>query len=129
MTTVSANVPSPVIPNHPEILARGDETPAEEGTTASMVTDSGGPIQPTTPEPLLPSPDPLSIETSTPMPDRQEMSPTEKARIALRRADKVKKPIDGANTWKRAIRRIKRVMDTVSPIAGVRAISVFPFLN
>ena len=63
------------------------------------------------------------------MPDRQEMSPTEKARIALRRADKVKKPIDGANTWKGAVRRIKWVMDTLSPIAEVSAISILLLLD
>ncbi len=51
-----------------------------------------------------------------------EMSPTEKAQISLRRADEVKKPIDRKNTWKRAVSRIKWVMDTVSPIAEVRAI-------
>jgi len=64
------------------------------------------------------------------MPDGQaEMSPTEKALIALRRADEAKKPINRKNTWKGAVGRIKRVMDTVSPIAEVRAISILPLLD
>ncbi len=92
-----------------------------------MAPDSGGPIKSTTP-----SPDPLSVETGTPLPDGQaEMSSTEKALIALRRADEAKnfKPIDRANTWKGAISRIKWVMDTVSPITEVRVISILPLLD
>ncbi len=58
-----------------------------------------------------------------------EMSPTENAQMALRRADKAKKPIDRTNTWERAVGRIKRVMDTVSPIAEVRAIPILPHLD
>ncbi len=58
------------------------------------------------------------------MPDGQaETSPTEKAQIALRRADEAKKPIDRKNTWRGAVRRIKWVMDTLSPIAEVCPIS------
>ncbi len=57
------------------------------------------------------------------------MSPTEKALTALRRADEVKKPIDRKNTWKGVVGRIKWVMDTVSPIAEVRAISILPLLH
>ena len=63
------------------------------------------------------------------MPDGQaETSPIKKALIALRRADEAKKPIDRKNTWKRAVSRIKWVMDTVSTIAEVRAISILPLL-
>jgi len=61
------------------------------------------------------------------MPDSQaEISPTEKALIALLRADEAGKPIERKNTWKGAVRRIKWVMDTVSPIAEVRAIPILP---
>ncbi len=64
------------------------------------------------------------------MPDsRAEMLPNEKALIALRRADEAKKPIDRKNKWKGAVSRIKWVMDTVSPIAEVRPISILPFLD
>ncbi len=59
------------------------------------------------------------------MPDgRAETSPTEKAQIALDRADEAKKPIDRKNTWKGTVMRIKWVMDTISPIAEVRTISI-----
>ncbi len=102
---------------------QGDDSPAEESTKPSVVLDSGEPIQSTALEPLLPSSDPLSVETGTPMPDSQaEMSPTEKALIAVRSADEAKKPVDRKNTWQGAVSRIKWVMDTVSPIAEVRAI-------
>ena len=98
--TVSANTPPPIIPiNNPEIPTKGDDTPAEEATKPSMAPDSGGPIQPIAAGRLLPSPYPLSVQTGASMPDGQaEMSPTEKALIALRRADEAKKPIDRANT-------------------------------
>ncbi len=133
--TVSANMPLPIIPyNPPEIPTKGDDTLADEATKSSVVPDSGGPIQSTSPERLLSSPDPLSAETDTPMPgpDGQpeaEMSPNEKVLIALRRADEAKKLTDGASTWKGAISRIKWVMDTVSPIAEVRAISILRLLD
>ena len=58
---------------------------------------------------------------------REEMSPTstKNPRFALRWADKVMKrivPIGRSNTWENAVRRIKWVMDTLSPIAEVRII-------
>ncbi|KAH8992358.1 hypothetical protein EDB92DRAFT_560619 [Lactarius akahatsu] len=95
--TVLPNVPSesPVIPNNP--------------------SEIWGPIHSTVPDPLLPSPDPLSIETDTHGQDKT--SSTEKALVALRLVDEAKKPIDRKNRWKEAISRIKWVMDIVSPIA------------
>jgi len=95
-----------------------------------MVPVFGAPIQSTVPEPLLPSPDPLSVDTGIPVPDgHAEMSPTEKALNVLRRADEAKKPIDRADTWKGAMSGIKWVMDTVSLIAEVREISILPLLD
>ncbi len=115
--------------NPPEIPIKVDDSPAEESTKPSIVPDSWEPIQSTALEPLLPSSDPLPVETGTPIPDSQaEMSPIEMALIAVRRADEAKKPIDRKNTWKGAVSRIKWVMDTVSPIAEVRAISILPLL-
>jgi len=91
-----------------------------------MVPVFRAPIQSTVPEPLLPSPDPLSVDTGIPVPDgHAEMSPTEKVLIVLRRADEAKKPIDRADTW---MSGIKWATDTVSPIAEVRAISL-PLLD
>jgi hypothetical protein len=59
---------------------------------------------------------------------REEVSPTstENPRhgFALDRANEAMKrivPIDQSNTWERAVGRIKWVMDTLGPIAGVRA--------
>ncbi len=128
--TVSSNMASPIFPNSPQKLpTKGDDSPAEESTKPSIVPDSGGPIQSTAPEPLLPSSDPLPVQTDTPMPDGQaEVSLTEKALIAVRRADEAKKPIDRANTWKGAVSRIKWVMDTVSQVVEVRPIFVLPLL-
>ena len=124
-------MPPPIIPNNPpEIPTKGDDTPAEEVIKPSMTPDFGRPIQSTAPELLLYSSDPLSTETGTSMPDGQaEMSHTEKALIALRRADEAKNPIDRKNPWKGAVSRIKWVMDTVSPVTEVRAISIFPLLD
>ncbi len=116
--------------NPPEIPIKVDDSPAEESTKPSIVPDSWEPIQSTALEPLLPSSDPLPVETGTPIPDSQaEMSPIEMALIAVRRADEAKKPIDRKNTWEGAVSRIKWVMDTVSPIAEVRAISILPPLD
>ena len=60
---------------------------------------------------------------------REELSPatTENLnpRVALHRADEAMKkvvPIDPSNTWEGTVGRIKWVMDTLGPIAEVRAI-------
>ena len=57
----------------------------------------------------------------------EEMLPTntEDPHLALLRADEAMKrivPIDGSNTWEKAVGRIKWVMDTLGPIAEVRVI-------
>jgi len=123
-------MPPPIIPdNPPEIPTKGDDTPTE-ATKPSMASDSGGPIQSSAPGPLLPSPDPFSVEAGTLMADGQaKTSPTEKALVALRRADEAKKPIGRKNTWKGAVSRIRWAMNTVSPIAEVSAISILPLLD
>ncbi len=127
--TVSANIPSPIIPNKPPEIPTKGNTLAEQTTRRSMVPVFGVPIRPAALGPLLPPPGYLPVGTGTLLPHGQaEMSPTEIAQMALRRADKAK-PIDRTKTWERAIGRIKRVMDTVSPIAEVRAISILPLLD
>ncbi len=124
--TVSANMASPILPNNaPKILIEGDDSPAEEATMPSLSPDSEGPIRSTAPEPLLPLPDNLSVEIGVPTSHSQaEVSPTEDPVIALRRADEAMKPIDRSNTWEMAVERINWVMDTLSPIAGVRVMSL-----
>ena len=107
-----------------------DDSPAEEASKSSVVPDPGGPSQSTAREPLLPSPEPLPVETSAPESDSQAgMSPTEKALIAVRLADEAKKPIERANGWEGAVSRIKWVMDAVSPIAEVRGLSILLLLD
>jgi len=120
---VSTIMASPIFfDNSPEMPTERDDTPAEEATKPFVALNSGGPSHSTSREPVSPSPDPLPVETGTPI-------STEKALIAVRSADEAKKTIDRVNTWKRAISRIKWVMNTVSPIAEVRAISILPLLN
>ncbi len=71
----------------------------------------------------------VSANMAFPMPHGQaEKLPTE-ARIAVRRADEAMRPIDGSDTWEKAVGRIKWVMDTLSPITEVRAISNWPLLD
>ena len=57
-----------------------------------------------------------------------EISLAENAQISLDRADQAEKSIDGSNTWQGVVERVKFVMDTLSPIAGVRIIT-FPILS
>jgi len=54
------------------------------------------------------------------------MSP---ARNALRSADEAMTMISLSNTRKGALGRIKWVMDTVSPVAEVRAMSLLPIFD
>ncbi|KAN0138446.1 hypothetical protein V8E53_003909 [Lactarius tabidus] len=51
------------------------------------------------------------------------MSLTQKARIGLDRADKAKKSIEGSDTWEGVVGRIKWLMDTLSPVAGLNPIA------
>lgn len=51
------------------------------------------------------------------------------AQTGLDHADEVGKSIDSSTTWEGVLGRIKWVMDTLSPVAGVRVILVFPFLS
>jgi len=132
--TVSENMASPIMPNRPpNIPTEDDDSPAEEATKLSMFPDSGGLVQSTTPETLLPSPDYLPIRTGTSMPHGQvEMLPTEDPPVALHRTDEAMRwidPIDRSNTWERSVGRIKWLMDTLSPIAEVRAMSFLLILD
>ena len=123
--TVSADMASPILPSDPpRTLIEGNDSPAEEATKPTMSPDSGGPIQSTAPEPLLPLPDHFSIEIGVPTSHSQgEVSPTEDPIIALHHADEVMNPMDRSNTWEMAVGRIKWVMDTLSSIAEVRGMS------
>ena len=117
---------SPGLPSN--IPTEEDDTPAEEVPKPVATPDSKGLGQSTEPEHPLPPLDHLPVEGVTSMPqDRGEMSLADEARIKLDRADEAKKLIDPSNTWEGVVGRIKWVMDTLSPVAGVRVIFViFP---
>ena len=96
-------------------------SPAEKATIP-------GSIQLPAPGNLLHLPHHQPAETgNTTQQSSEEMSPTnnKNPRFALHRADEAMKriaPIDQSNTWERAAERVKWVMDTLGPIAEVRAI-------
>ena len=80
------------------------------------------------PEVLSPSTDNVPIVTSNPIlpvPDIQAMSSAENA---LRDADEATKAINLTSTWESTVERIKWVIDTVSPVAGVRYIVMSSYL-
>ena len=54
--------------------------------------------------------------------DQGETSLVEEAQIGLDLADEAEKSIDRSNTWEGVVGRIKWLMDTLSPVAGVRVI-------
>ena len=115
---ISVNITPPNLRNS---IPTGDEaSPGEEATNSER---NQIPI----PEHLLPSSH-RPVETgNTMLQSREEMSPTStnNPRFALRWADKVMErnvPIDRSNTWGNAVRRIKWVMDALSPVTEVRII-------
>ena len=120
--TVNITPPDPYN-SAPNIPIEDDHSRTEEATIP-------GRTQSAAPEHLLPLSHHQAVETGDTMPQSREgMSPTstENPRFALHRADESMKqivPIDLSNTWERAVRRIKWLMDTLGPITGVR---VTPF--
>ena len=122
-----ANRVAPSVPVN--IPTEGGDTPAEV-PKASMAPDSGGPGQPTELEHSLPPPDLPPVQGSTPVPqDQGETSLVEEAQIRLDLADEAKKLIDQSNTWEGVVGRIKWLMDTLNPVAGVRVIFIFYVLD
>jgi hypothetical protein len=104
-------------------------TPIEDDD--SPVNDSEatipGRVQAPAPEHLLPLSHHLPVETGNTVPQiQEEVSPsTEIPHFSLDQADEAMDriiPIDQSNAWERAVRNIKWVMDTLSPIAEVRVI-------
>ena len=108
----------------------GVDNPDEEVPTPTVTPDSRGPDQPTKPKHPFPLTDQLPVQGSTPVPrDQGEISLVKEARDGLDRVDKVEKSIDGSDTWEGILGRIKWLMDTLSPVAGVRVIFVSPVLD
>jgi hypothetical protein len=122
--SASANIPQKV---PPEVEGTSAEEVRQPTATA---IDSSGPGPSTEPEHPLPPPDHLSVEGgTTPMPQDQGEAPLfHEAQIGLDHADEAKKLIDRSDTWEGVVGRIKWLMDTLSPVAGVRVIFVLPFL-
>ena len=119
---ITINVTPPNLCNSPPCIStEDDDSPADEATIP-------GRIQFPVPEHHLPLSHRQNVETGNTVPrSREEVSPTgiKNPRIALDRTDEAMErivPIDGSNTWERAVGRIKWVMDTLSPIAEVRVI-------
>ena len=114
-------IPSNLYNSPPSIPTEDDNCPAEEGTLP-------GRIQSHALEQPLPRSHHQPVETGNIMPqNREEMSRTsaETPHISFQPADESMKrigPIDGSNTWEKAVGRIKWVMDTLGPVAEVRVI-------
>ena len=124
---MAANRIAPSVPLN--VPTEGGDLPAEVPET-SVAPDSGGPDRPTEPEHPLPPPDLLPVQGTTPVPqDRGETSFVEEAQIGLDLADEAGKLIDRSNTWEGVVGRIKWLMDTLSPVAGVRVILILYFLD
>ena len=115
-------IPPTLYNNPPSIPTEGDVFPAEE-----VPIPARGRAQSASPEPSSPSSHHQPAEASNNKPQsREEATPasTKDLRLALDKADKAMKRLDRSTTWQGAVKRIKWVMDTLSPIAEVR---VYPF--
>ena len=108
----------------PNIQTEGVHNPTQEVRTA-VAPDSRQADQSTEHEHPLPLVDQLPVQGSTPMPqDQGYLSLVKEAQIGLGRADELEKSIDGSETWEGVVGRIKWLMDTLSPVAGVRVMLV-----
>jgi len=119
---IKVNITPPNLNNRPSsIPTEGGDSHAEEATIP-------GPIQFPAPEHLLPLSHHQPVENGNTIPQsREEVSrnSTKNLRPALDQADEVMErivPIDRSNTSERVVGRMKWVMDTLGPIAGVRLI-------
>jgi hypothetical protein len=113
---IAVNITPPNLYKSPSIPIEDDDSPDEEATIPRR-------IQFPTPEHLLPLSHHQPVEIGNTMPQSQEemsLISTVDPHPALHRADESMKRIDRSNTWERAVGRIKRVMDTLGPIAEVR---------
>ncbi|KAH9069403.1 hypothetical protein EDB83DRAFT_2674423 [Lactarius deliciosus] len=117
---VLANGTSPSDPH--TIPTEGDGTAAEDFSKPTMAPDSSGLDRSSAPGHLSHPPDHRPVESSTLMPqDQGETSVIEEPHIV--RVDQVEAVIDRSNTWEGAVGRIKWVMDTLSPFAGLHPIA------
>ena len=125
---VSANSPPhPIFPiDTAHAIATGMDVSPMEQATEPTITRALDYIETTPfvaaaiPELLSPSMDDVPIVTSSPIlpvPDIQLMSPAENA---LHDADEATKAINLTSTWESTVERIKWLIETLNPVAGVR---------
>ena len=109
---------TPTLNNSPPSLpTKDDDSPAIEATLPG--------IRSTSPEHPLPMSLHQAVEVDNNKPQsHEELSPatTRDLPLDLRRADEVIEGINRSNTYQGVVRRIKWVMDTLGPVAEVRAI-------
>jgi hypothetical protein len=132
---VSSNAPPyPILPiDTAHAMATGMGVSPMENATEPTIARAQDSIE-TTPSVAAPTPELLSpptgdvpIVTSSlpPVSDIPAMSPAEHA---LRDADEATKAINLTSTWESTVERMKWVMDTVSPVAGVRHSAMSSYL-
>ena len=113
------NITPPTLNNSPpSIPTEDDVSPAGEATLP-------GRIQSPTPQKVLSLLHHQPVEAEITMSRSQEevsLTSTNDLRSGIHQTDETTKGIDRSDTCERAIRRIKWVMDTLSPIAEVRVI-------
>ena len=133
---VSTNAPPhPILPiDTAHAIATGMDISHMEQATEPTINRAQDSIETTpfvvtaTAELLSPPTDDAPVVTSSPIlpvPDIQAMSPADNA---LRDADEATKAINLTSTWKSTVERIKWVIDTVSPVAGVRHSPISSYL-
>ena len=99
--------------------------PTEDDGSPANEAPIPGPIRLPSPEHPLPLSHQQPVEAdNNKLQSREDAPPasTEDVRLALDQADQATKRIDRSNRWQEAVGRVKWVMDTLSPIAEVRAI-------
>ena len=140
--TVSANAtPRSILPiNTTNIIATELDISSMEQAMGATIAHPQDSIETTpvvvavanTHGPLSPPTDHVPFETSTPIPPELDVQAAMlPAKGALQDADKAIKAINLTSTREGAVERIKWVIDTVSPVAGVRhsAISFYYMLD
>ena len=119
---ISVDITPPTLYSSPPSIPTGYDCPPTEETPMP-----GRIRSPSLEHPLLPSHhQPVEADNNKPQ-SREELSPatTKNLPLDLRQADEATRRINRSNTCQGVVRRMKWVMDTLGPIAEVRAI---PFL-
>jgi len=111
-----------VIITPPNLYNSPPSIPIEDVDSTAEEATIQGHIQLPTPEHILPLSHHKPVEAANNKPQKVSTTGAKNPRLALKGADQAVKQMDLSNTWKGAVGRIKWVMDTLGPIAGVRVI-------